>query len=369
MDTFAEIFEDLDDPRTGNAKQHELNEILMIALCAVLCGGETCADMALFGQMKAPFLKTFMTLENGTPSHDTFSRIFRLLQPDQFRTCFIAFMRHFAKDCEGVVAIDGKTLRRSFNAARNASPLHMVTAFAVDARLVLGQLAVDTKSNEITALPKLLELLSLKGTTVTTDAMHCQRATAEKICTQGADYVLALKGNQGTLADDVVRFLEDAQTPLRSSKTTDADHGRIEEREAFVSTDIAWLQERHDWPGLQAIGKIVATREVARKTTTSTRYYVMSAALLPERLNEVVRSHWLIENALHWVLDVVMNEDQMRNRCDHGPENLATLRHLALNLAKLEPSKGSMRGKLKRAGWNDAYLATLLAGFGGIDMR
>ena len=369
MDTFAEIFDELDDPRTGNAKQHDLNEILLIALCAILCGGETCADMALFGRLKEPFLKTFMALENGTPSHDTFSRVFRLLQPEQFRACFIAFMQRFAKGCEGVVAIDGKTLRRSFDKAQGASPLHMVTAFAVEARLVLGQLAVDAKSNEITALPKLLDLLSLKGTTVTADAIHCQRATAEKIKSVGAEYVLALKGNQGTLADDVIRFLEDPQTPLKSSQTTDGDHGRIEVRTAFVSADIDWLQERHDWPGLAAIGKIVATREINGEATSHTRYYLMSAVLTPVRLGDVVRSHWSIENSLHWVLDVTMNEDQMRNRKDHGPENLAILRHLALNLAKLEPSKGSMRGKLKRAGWNDDYLAKLLAGFGRVEVR
>ena len=363
MDAFTKIFESLDDPRTGNAKQHDLNEILLIALCTVLCGGETCADMALFGKTKAPFFKTFMTLENGTPSHDTFSRVFRLLAPDQFRTCFITFMQCFAKGCEGVVAIDGKTLRRSLDTAQSASPLHMVTAFAVDARLVLGQLAVDTKSNEITALPKLLDLLSLQGTTVTADAMHCQRATAEKICAHGADYVLALKGNQGTLADDVTRFFKAPETSVTTHTTTDADHGRIEVREASVSTDIAWLQEHHNWPGLQAIGRIIATREAVGKTTTSTRYYVMSAPLAPERLGEIVRSHWAIENALHWVLDVVMNEDQMRNRRDHGPENLAILRHLALNLARLEPSKGSMRGKLKRAGWDDNYLIKLVTGF------
>jgi len=252
-------------------------------------------------------------------------------------------MQCFAKGCEGLVAIDGKTLRRSLDTAQSASPLHMVTAFAADARLVLGQLAVDTKSNEITAPPKLLDLLSPQGTTTTADAMHCQHATAEKICAHGADYILALKGNQGTLADDVARFFE---AP-----------------EASVSTDITWLQEHHNWPGLQAISRIIATREAAGKTTTSTRYYVKSAPLAPERLGEIVRSHWAIENALHWVLDVVMNEDQMRNRRDHGPENLAILRNLAPNLAWVEPSKGSMRGKLKRAGWDDNYLIKLVTGF------
>jgi predicted transposase YbfD/YdcC len=369
MDSFAATFAELDDPRTGNAKQHDLHEILLIALCAVLCGGETCADMALFGRSKEIFLRSFMRLENGVPSHDTFSRVFRLLRPEQFRACFIAFMQRFAEGLQGVVAIDGKTLRRSFDRATGGSPLHMVTAFAVDARLVLGQLAVEAKSNEITALPRLIELLSLKGTIVTADALHCQRATAAAILAQEADYVLALKGNQGTLADDVARFLDDQETPVASASTTDGDHGRIETRTASVSTDVAWLGERHGWPGLKAVGKIEARRENSGRTTTETRYYLLSAALSPERLNAVVRSHWVIENALHWTLDVVMDEDRLRNRKDHGPENLAMLRHLALNVAKLEPSKGSMRGKLKRAGWDDAFLAQLLAVFNRVEVR
>lgn len=369
MDTFAAVFDDLEDPRTGNATQHDLHEVLLIALSAVVCGGETCADMALFGRSKEQFLRSFMCLEHGIPSHDTFSRIFRLLKPTQFRACFIAFMGRFAAGLEGVVAIDGKTLRRSFDTAAGVSPLHMVTAFAVEARLVLGQIAVDAKSNEITALPKLLELLSLKGMIVTADAIHCQRATAAAIVAAEADYALALKGNQGTLEDDVVRFLDDTETPVASAQTVDGDHGRIETRTASISTDVDWLQERHAWPGLKAIGKITAEREMKGKVTTQTRYYLLSTALSPERLNAVVRSHWAIENSLHWVLDVVMDEDSLRNRCDHGPENLAMLRHLALNLAKLEPSKGSIRGKLKRAGWDDTFLAGMLSAFNRLEVR
>jgi predicted transposase YbfD/YdcC len=361
MEDFATVFEELDDPRTGNAKRHLLLEILMIALCTVLSGGETCADMALFGQVKQAFLKRFLTLPHGVPSHDTFSRVFRLLDPAQFQACFATFMRRFAKTCQGVVAIDGKTLRRSFDTASRSSPLHMVNAWACEQRLVLGQLAVDGKSNEITAVPKLLELLTLKGTIVTADALNCQRAIASQVIGQGGDYVLALKGNQGTLFDDVRTFLDDPATPLSTVAETDAGHGRIERRQASLTRDIAWLQERHAWPGLEAIGKVTARREVGGKTTVKTRYYLLSTALSPERFNQVVRVHWDIENGLHWVLDVVMNEDQARNRKDHGPENLAVLRRLALNLAKLEAGKGSLRGKLKRAGWDDAFLARLLA--------
>ena len=369
MDEVEDIFDELEDPRTGNAKRHPLHEIVLIALCAVLCGGETCADMALFGRSKRDFLREFLTLEHGIPSHDTFSRVFRLLDPARFHTWFMEFMRRFSEECQGVIAIDGKTLRRSFDRASAASPLHLVSAWAAGQRLVLGQIAVDDKSNEIVAVPKLLELLLLKGRTVTADAMSCQRKIAQQVIDQGGDYVLALKGNQETLHDDVRRFLDDPETELRSASEADKGHGRIETRTASVSTDIGWLQDSHDWPGLRAIGKITATREINGKTTTETRCYLLSQACAPERFNTVVRSHWGIENQLHWVLDVIMDEDQARNRKDHGPQNLALLRKLALNLAKPEPSKGSMRGKLKRAGWDNAFLAQILTLFANLQMR
>lgn len=369
MEDLDDVFEELEDPRTGNAKRHLLHEVLMIALCTVLCGGETCADMALFGRAKRDFLQELLSLPHGIPSHDTFSRIFRLLDPARFHAWFIGFMQRFAEGCQGVVAIDGKTMRRSFDRAAQASPLHLVSAWAVDARLCLGQLAVGDKSNEIVAVPKLLELLSLKGRIVTADAMSCQRKIAQQVIDQGADYVLALKGNQETLHDDVRRFLDDPQTTLASATDTDKGHGRIETRTAALTTDIAWLQESHAWPGLKAIGKITASREINGKTTVETRCYLLSQAFAPERFNAIVRSHWGIENGLHWVLDVVMDEDQARNRKDHGPQNLALLRKLALNLAKLEPSKGSMRGKLKQAGWDNTFLTQILLQFANVQMR
>ncbi len=369
MDEFAAIFDGLDDPRTGNAKRHLLLEIPVIALGTVLCGGTTCADMALFGRAKQDFLEQFLTLPHGIPSHDTFSRVFRLLDPAQFRTCFVTSMRRFAATSRGVVAIDGKTLRRSFDTAAGGSPLHLVSAWACEQRLVLGQLAVDGKSNEITAVPELLELLSLRRAIVTVDALNCQRAIAGQIIEQGGEYVLALKGNQGTLFEDVRLALDDPLMPLAGASETDAGHGRIEQRRAGLTGDIAWLQERHAWPGLRAIGKVVARREVADEITVETRYYLPSTVLGPDRFNEVVRRHWDIENGLHWVLDVVLDEDQARNRKDHGPENLALLRRLALNPARLEPSKGSLRGKLKRAGWDNHFLARLLAQFASPHMR
>jgi predicted transposase YbfD/YdcC len=369
MEEFAAVFADLEDPRTGNAKRHELLEILFIGLCTVLCGGETCTDMVRFGRAKHTFLEEVLTLRHGIPSHDTFSRVFRLLDPAQFQACFVTFMRRFAEGCQGVVALDGKTLRRSFDRASSTSPLHLVSAWAVEQRLVLGQMAVEDTSNEITAIPQLLKMLSLKGVVVTADALNCQRAIAAQVIEQGGDYVLALKGNQGELFDDVKLFLHDPETPLMQAESVDGDHGRIEVRQAALSRDIAWLQEHHAWPGLRAIGKVTAARETPAKTSIETRYFLMSQALTPERFLAVVRAHWGIENGLHWVLDVTMNEDQMRNRKDNGPENLALLRRLALNLAKLEPSKDSMRGKLKRAGWDNHFLAQMLAQFAPPQVR
>jgi len=270
--------------------------------------------MARFAEAKEPFLRGILGLENGVPSHDTFSRLFRLLDPAQFGAAFQRFMARFSETIQGVVAIDGKVLRRSFDRASGKSALHMVSAWGCEQRLVLAQIATDAKSSEITAVPKLLEMLSLKGTIVTTDALNCQRAIAQQIVDQGGDYVLALKSNQGTLHDDVSTFLDEPTCKATASdQTVDADHGRIETRTATVSADIAWLQEDHRWPGLAAIGKVTRVRETATKTTIETAYYLLSTPLTPERFNEVVRAHWGVENRLHWRLDVIMNEDQDRS--------------------------------------------------------
>jgi predicted transposase YbfD/YdcC len=364
LDQFIACFEGLQDPRTGNAGLHDFHELLVMALCAVLCGGQGATHMAAFAAAKEPFLRGFLKLEHGVPSHDTFSRLFRFLDPTEFRAAFQRFMARFSETCQGVIAIDGKVLRRSFDHASSKSPLHMVSAWGCEQRLVLAQIATDVKSNEITAVPKLLEMLTLKGTIVTVDALNCQREIAQKIVDQGGDYVLALKGNQGTLHADVVRFLDDPQSEVSTADpVVDADHGRIETRTATVATEIGWLQEDHRWPGLTAIGKVVRVRETPGKTTTETAYYLISTALSSERFNEVVRCHWGVENRLHWRLDVVMNEDQDRTRLDNGPHNLAVLRHMALNVMQKDTSKGSLRGKIMRAGWDDRFLARLLALF------
>jgi predicted transposase YbfD/YdcC len=361
LEQFGPCWEGLEDPRCGNAALHDFHELLMIALCCVLCGGQGAVDMAVFAEAKEPFLRSFLTLANGLPSHDTFSRLFRNLDPDQFRDSFQRFMAQFSEQLQGVVAIDGKVLRRSFDRASGKSALHMVSAWGSEQRLVLAQIATDAKSNEITAVPRLLRMLALKGTIVTADALNCQRSIAEQIVEQKGDYALALKGNQGTLFDDVILLFDDAE--LKSSTSTplvEADHGRIETRTATVSTEIDWLQKQHQWPGLKAIGKVVRMRETAEKTTTETAYYLLSRVLSPGRLNEVVRQHWGVENSLHWRLDVVMNEDQDRTRMGHGPHNLAVLRHMVLNAMQKEGSKGSLRGKFKRAGWDDGFLYRLL---------
>ena len=369
MNELADVFADLEDPRAVNARLHSLHDILVIALCTVVSGGQTCTDMELYGHSKRDLLQSFLKLENGIPSHDTFSRVLKMLDPEAFQRWFLGFMQQFAEGTAGVVALDGKTLRRSYDRAAGQSPLHLVSAWADEQRLVLGQVAVDDKSNEITAVPKLLEMLSLRGKVVTVDAMHCQREVAQQVVEQGGDYALALKGNQGTLHDDVKLFLDDPDTPVAQATQVGKGHGRIETRAASVSADIAWLQERHDWPGLQAVGKVSATRRQKGDVSEQTRYYLLSQDWPPERCNDIVRGHWGIENRLHWVLDVTCNEDQARNRKGHCAENLALLRKLALNLARLEPSKGSMRGKLKRAGWDDSFLINILSQFANIHMR
>ena len=333
-------FDSLPDPRGSNAR-YPLNEILFIALCAVISGAEDCSDIALFARSKANFLGRFLSLSHGTPSHDTFSRVFRHLDPQAFHERFLTFMSDFAAKIEGVVAVDGKSLRRAYDHVDGQSPLHLVNVWAAEQRLVLGQLAVDKKSNEIQAVPEILEWLSLSEVTITADAMHCQRSLSEQIIAANSQYVLAVKGNQKTLFDDI-RFMmaHEADTAV----VTDSGHGRIETRSATVITDLDWLQEGHHWPGLGAVGRITRRRELANEVTEETAYYLLSDALSPTRMMEVARQHWAIENSLHWVLDVTFKEDENRTRRGHGAENLALLRKLALNVAYSGEGDRSFRG-------------------------
>ncbi|MGA8760565.1 MAG: ISAs1 family transposase [Stellaceae bacterium] len=366
VQSLGHCFAELRDPRGPNAKRHDLPEIMTIALCATLAGGQTAVDMAVFAEAKQEFLGSFLRLKNGVPSHDTFSRVFRKLDPDQFRLCFQRFMGRFTETCSGVIAIDGKVLRPPMGPTRPGSALHMVSAWCCDTRLVLAQIATSTKKRESAAVIKLLDMLNLTGTIVTTDALNCRRETGQRIIERGGDYALALKGNHTPLHAAVVRFFAESKPRGPYTHAThDNNHGRIETRFALVSSDVAWLQERYRWPGLTALGRVVRVRRApageSTKTTTETAYFLLSTPLTPERLGQVVRSHWGVENRLHWVLNVVMNEDQIRSRRDNSPYNLAILRHMALNLMHKDRSNVSLRGKFNLAAWRDDFLVKLLA--------
>ena len=363
MVCFAGCFGSMEDPRADNAR-HDLVEVMFIAVAASVCGAGCCVDMAEFGLAKEPLFRQVLQLEHGVPSHDTFSRLLRLMDPTAFHISFQRFMNSFADvvAADEVTALDGKTARRSFDRAAAQSPLHLVSAWTCEARLVLGQRAVAAGGNEIDAALELLAMLDLKGRTVTADAMHCQRRTAQAVLEGGGDYVLALKANQPALLDDVRLLLSDPQAPPDSqAETVDGDHGRIETRRAAVLSDVSYLAREHAFPGLAAIAKIEATREVGGRIATATRYFLLSQPISAKRLLHVVRAHWGIENSLHWVLDVVFDEDQARNRCDHGPENLSLLRRFALNLLRANQAKSSVRLKSKRAGWRDDFLLAALA--------
>jgi predicted transposase YbfD/YdcC len=358
---FDSCFSEMADPRAQGLKRHDLFEIMTIALCKVLSGGQTAVNMAIFAEAKQQFLSKFLRLTNGVPSHDTFSRVFRRLDPNQFRSCFQKFMARFGEACTGVIAIDGKTIRRAIGPGCARSTLHMVSAWSCDKRQVLARIATKTKRGENAAVLKLLGFLRLKGSIVTTDALNCQRDIARQIVEKEGHYALALKANYRALYADVSRLFEEVSDgAVDQYSTVDDDHGRVETRAALVSTKTKGLQDRHEWPGLAAVGKVVRRRDTTAGATSETAYCLLSAALSSKRLGEVVRSHWGVENQLHWVLNAVMNEDQLRNRDDNTAYNLAILRHMALNLIQRDRSQVSLRSKFNLAGWNDDFLAKLL---------
>ena len=362
IDTLGEI----PDPRRGNAQRHELLDILAIALVASVCGAESCVDFAELAEDREMLLRDFLSLKNGLPSHDTFSRVFRLLDPAAFGRAFAAFLDDLGAVGDGVLAIDGKTLRRSFDRAAGRSPLHVVTAFGTGARVAIAQRAVPEGQNETLAARALLETLALDGLLVTGDAMHAQADTAQVILDRGGDYLLALKANRPAMLREVEAFFADPPEPLDVFETTDADHGRIETRRHRVSHSTGWLFSDRRYageprlPGLATLACVEATRSEAGRTSSSTRYYLSSATLTPERFARAVRAHWAIENSLHWVLDVTFDEDRARNRRDHGPENLAILRRLTLNLLNTARPKMSVARKRKRSGWSDAFARTII---------
>ena len=366
MASLLTIFREIPDPRSGNAQRHDLLDILTIALVASVCGAESCVDFAEFAADREPLLREFLSLENGLPSHDTFSRIFRLLDPEAFGRAFEAFLTDLGADGVGVLAIDGKTLRRSFDRAAGRSPLNVVTAFGAGARLSIGQRAVAPGENEITAARALLATLTLEGALVTGDAAHAQTETAKLVLERGGDYLFALKANRPAVLHEVEAYFADPPEPLAVFETTDADHGRVETRRHRVTHNVGWLfGDRAEpgaptMPGLAAIACVEAEHVEGERVTRATRYYLSSAHLTPERFARAVRGHWAIENSLHWVLDVSFDEDRARNRADNGPENLAILRRLTLNVLRTARPKLAIRRKRKRAGWSDDFAKSII---------
>jgi predicted transposase YbfD/YdcC len=359
LDRFFECFAEVPDPRADNS-QHDLTEILFIALLAGLCGASSCSDMEEFGLAKEKLLREILTLPHGIPSHDTFSRVFRLIDPVAFEAAFRLFMTEFSKGAniakpKGVVALDGKALRRGYESGQAHMPRVMVTAWATETRMSLAaKLATD--GNEAKAALDLVELLALKGCVVTGDALHCHRKMAASVIAKGGDYVLAVKNNQPSLLKAAVAAIEQG-VGSSTATTTSAAHGREELREAMVAK-APLMAVAHDFPGLAAVARIVSKRGPDEVVT---RYFLMSRLYKADRLLAIVRAHWGIESTLHWTLDVVQREDEARNRKDNGPANLAILRRLANNVARAHPDKKtSLRRKLLRAGWQNAFLFDLI---------
>src|SRR4051812_33145223 len=307
---FLDYFQSLPDPRQRGKVIYPLDEVLLLCLLAVLAGAESFVEIARFGTKKLDLLRRFRTFADGTPSHDQLGDIFATLDAEKFQQCFVAWVASLTGAPAGVIAVDGKTVRRSYQEKGKKAAIHMVSAFAARQRLVLGQVKVAEKSNEIVAIPKLLDMLSIEGAIVTIDAMGCQRDIARKILDKKAEYVLALKDNQATLREDVEVFVAEQKangfqhTTISRDRTVDGDHGRIETRATTVIHDVAWLQDRHDWPGLKAVVMVESTREIAGKIEQETRFYLTSLVLLANLLGPIIRSHWAIENSLHWVLDM-----------------------------------------------------------------
>lgn len=364
---FLEHFQDLPDARQAAKVVYPLDEVLLLSLLAVLAGSEAFTDIARFGEKKLDLLRRFRPYRDGTPPHDTLGDIFASLDSEKFQQCFVAWVAAITGTPSGVIAIDGKTVRRSGSKKDAKAPIHMVSAFAARQRLVLGQVKVDAKSNEIVAIPKLLDLLAIEGAIVTIDAMGCQRDIAAKIIDKKADYVLALKGNQGTLRNDVDLFVAEQKakdfkdTTISQDETVDGDHGRIETRRTTVIHDIAWLQERHKWPGLKSVVMVESMRETGNRIETETRLYITSLMLTAAILGPIIRSHWTIENSLHWVMDMVFRDDECRVRTENAPANFTTLKHMAHNLIRKAPGKDSLRLRRKVAAWDDDFLASLIA--------
>lgn len=372
--TLIAYFENIDDPRRDEGKRHPLISVIVLALCAVICHADTWPEVEEFAQTKEEWFRQFLELPHGIPSHYTFRRVFLLLDPEQLQQAFLAWVEAVQEITGGdIIAIDGKTLRRAFTRGGKKGAIHMVNAWSSQNHLVLGQVKVDAKSNEITAIPQLLEMLFLQGSIVTIDAMGCQREIAQKILDEKADYLLALKKNQGTLYDDVDHLFTYAQAEnfeqpdMDYAQQVNKDHGRVEKRECWVVADpewLAYLRRQHDWPQLCTIIKIEARRSTDdKRRKVDKRYYISSLEPNAMRILEATRAHWGIENKVHWVLDIAFREDESRLRMGNGQENMAALRRWALNLIRQETSvKKSIKTKRLKAGWDNDYLLKVLFG-------
>jgi predicted transposase YbfD/YdcC len=372
-DSLLSHFESLEDPRTGYLIEHRLVDVVALTICAVVCGAETWVDIEAYGQSKVDWLSTFLGLPNGIPSHDTISRLFAQLDPEQLQDCFLNWIQTVAQLSAGtVVAVDGKTLRRSYNRGQGKGAIHMVSAWAAENRLVLGQVKVDEKSNEITAIPELLKVLALNGCIVTLDAVGTQKTIAKQIIDQGADYILSLKGNQEGLYEDVQQVFAWARqqnfknTPHEAYQTIDKGHGRLEIRRHWLLDSVEHLVGADQWAGLKRVGLIESERRLpGQDPTISQRCYLVSLDGGVERFAQATRSHWGIENRLHWCLDVAFHEDDSRIRSGYAPQNMAVIRHMALNLLSQESSaKVGKKAKRLKAGWDNTYLTKVLAGAG-----
>jgi len=363
-----DAFSELEDPRCDYKVEHNLLDILVMAICAVIGCAESWEDIELYARSKESWLREFLSLKNGIPSHDTFRRVFTLINPKQFERCFRRWIGQWLGDSHpDCVAIDGKTLRHSFDKKRQLSPIHLVSAWASEARLTLGQVAVDSKSNEITAIPELLADLDLENCLVTIDAMGCQKDIAQTIVDKKAQYVLALKGNQKKTFQAVEGWFEkqafQAPWPLRPVYDAfDESHGRLQRRRVFVHAAPTELDSLNDWPQLKSIIAVESIRGVGKEPVTcEIRYFISSAEATDSRIAAAIRNHWSIENSLHWVLDVTFGEDNSRIREPNACQNLALLRKIAINLIQKSQTKGSVRGRRKKAAWDNDYMAKLLA--------
>ena len=369
-ESIAEHFEAVEDPRIERSKEHLLIDILTIAILAVICGADGWVGIETYGKSKYTWLQTFLALPNGIPSHDTFARVFARLDPEQLQSCFLNWVRSVSRVTEGeVIAIDGKTVRRSYDKGKDKGAIHMVSAWASQNRLVLGQRKIEDKSNEITAIPELLKVIDIQGCIVTIDAMGTQKEIAKQVIEQDGDYVLALKGNQGNLFEDVQQIFAIAQSQDFKDidydfyETLDTGHGRIERRRYWSLGQVESLIDAQKWAQFSSITMVESLRKCDGKTSRELRYYISSLEPDAKCLAESIRSHWGIENSLHWVLDVAFREDESRIRTGNAPENFTLLRQIALSALNQEKTaKVGLKNKRLRAGWDDLYLLQVLVG-------